>query len=248
MRSFLFIGAVVVLMGFSAYAQDNVLTVDLAQDHVDISTGFNGAQLSLFGVKKNGGQVAVIIKGPNKDFLVRKKQSAGGIWMNRSSLRFKDVPQFYDFALSDAEENILTDDLRKDSDIGFSSLKFEPVENKFKEEERKDFQRALVRNKQAQGLFPLEAKDIVFLSDTFFKTEFYVPPNVPTGQYVIETFLINDNHIVDKRVTHVKVAQVGFSSMIYRFANSYSLAYAMGIVLLAVVAGWLSNAVRRHNK
>lgn len=247
MRFFLFI-AVVVSLSFSAYAQDSALTVDLAEDHVDITTGFDGAQLSLFGVKKNGGQVAVVIKGPNKDALVRKKRSVGGIWMNRSSLRFKDVPQFYDFALSDAEDNILSDELRREAGIGFSSLKFDAVKNKFKADEQKDFQRALVRNKQTAGLFPLEAKNIIFLSDTFFKTEFYVPPNVPTGQYVIETFLINNNRIVDKRTTNVKVAQVGFSSAIYRFANMYSLAYAMGIVLLAVLAGWLSNAVRRHNK
>ena len=253
MRVFLFI-AVVVFMGFSGYvpvpvfASDNVLTVDLAQDHVDITTGFDGAQLSLFGVKKHGGQVAIVVKGPSRDALVRKKSSVGGIWMNRSSLRFKDVPQFYDFALSDAEENILTDDLRRDAGIGFASLKFDPVKNGYEEEERKAFQRALVRNRQVAGLFPLEAKDIIFLSDTFFKTEFYVPPNVPMGQYVIETFLISKGRIVDKRTTNVRVAQVGFSSIIYRIANSHSLAYAVGIVLLAVLAGWLSNAVRKYNK
>ena len=138
--------------------------------------------------------------------------------------------------------------MRKDAGIGFASLEYELEKNRLKDDEQKKFRKALVRNKQTQGLFPLEAKDIIFLSDTFFKTEFYVPSNVPTGQYVIETFLIDGDEIVDKRVTNVKVAKVGFNSMIYRVANSYDLAYAMAIVLLAVIAGWLSNAVRRSNK
>ena len=92
----------IMLVSFPVYAQENILTVDLAQDSVDITTGFDGAYLSLFGVKYNGGQVAVVIKGPTSDALVRKKESVGGMWMNRSSLRFRDVPQFYYFALSDS--------------------------------------------------------------------------------------------------------------------------------------------------
>ena len=238
----------VLCLALPVAAHNEPLTIDLAQDSVDITTGFDGAHLSLFGVKSNGGQVAVVIKGPEKDVLVRKKSSVFGIWMNRRSLRYDDVPQFYDFALSDAEDNILNADMRKDKGIGFEALKFSPEENDFSNDDQKAFQSALLRNKQESGLFPVEAKDVIFLSDTFFKTEFYVPSNVPTGDYVIETFLIDGGNVVDKSTTNVKVAQVGFSSGVYQFAHSYSLAYAIVIVLIAVVAGWLSNAVRQNNK
>jgi len=229
-------------------AKESVLTVDLAESNVDISTGFDGARLALFGVKGKDGHVAVVIKGPAKDALVRKKQSVAGVWMNRDALRYKDVPQFYDYALSDAEGNILNPDLRKDAGIGFEALKFSPHDSEdIKPEALKAFQQALVRNKQASGLFPIEPKDIVFLSDTFFKTEFYVPSNVPTGDFTIETFLIDGERIIDRNVTNVRVAQVGFSSAVDAFADSYSFLYAMVIVFIAVVAGWLSNAVRRNN-
>lgn len=244
----LFILAGVVLFVCPVMAQSGPLTVDLADKNVDITTGFDGARLALFGVKNKNGDVAVVIKGPAKDTLVRKKQSVAGVWMNRDVLRYKDVPQFYDYALSDAEENILNADMRKEAGIGFDALKFSPDDSAdLKPETVKAFQQALVRNKQADGFFPIEPKDIVFLSDTFFKTEFYVPSNVPTGEYVIETFLIDDGNILDKSVTNVKVAQVGFSFGVYRFAHSYSFLYALVIIFIAVVAGWLSNAVRRNN-
>ena len=242
-----FIFVLVLFSSADLWAQGNVLTVDLAQDHVDITTGFDGAHLSLFGVKNNGGQVAVVIKGPLRDALVRKKSSILGAWMNRQSLKYEDVPGFYDYALSDAEDNILSADLRREAGIGFEALKFSPEKSKLKPDALKEFQQALVRNKQAEKLFPVVPKDVVFLSDTFFKTEFYVPSNVPIGQYVIETFLIKDGNILDKRVTNVRVAQIGFSSGVYRFAHSYSFAYALIIVFIAVVAGWLSNVVRKNN-
>lgn len=228
-------------------AQERSLTVDLAQDSVDITTGFDGARLSLFGVKNKDGQVAVVIRGPKMDMLVRKKSSVMGAWMNKQSVRYKDIPKYYDFALSDKEENILNADLRKEAGIGFDALKFVPEETKLEDDELKGFQQALVRNKQAEGLFPVTPKDIVFLSETFFKTEFVMPSNVPVGEYVIETYLIDGMRILEKRETQVKVAQIGFSSNVYMFAHSYSLAYAMLIILIAVGAGWLSNAVRKNN-
>jgi len=243
-----FIVLVLLFVCVPVTAQDRVLTVDLARDSVDITTGFDGAHLSLFGEKNKNGDVAVVIKGPLKDVLVRRKSSFLGIWMNRESIRFKDVPRFYDYALSNSEDNILNDSMREEHDIGLKALRFKPEGDALDAEKLKTFSQALVRNKQAEGLFPIEARDIIFLSDTFFKTEFYVPSNVPTGQYVIETFLIDGGNVVDKHETNVKVAQVGFNSNVYMFAHSYSFAYALLIVFIAVLAGWLSNAVRQKNK
>ncbi len=226
-------------------AQDHTLTVDLAEDHVDITTGFDGAYITLFGVKNDDGDVVVVVRGPERNFVVRQKQQIAGAWLNRKSLTFEYVPEFYDFAASADVDTLLPIERRIEEKIGLAALKFEPSRDDVDAAEKKLFQDALVRNKQQEGLFPREAKEITFLSDTFFKTQLYVPSNVPTGHYVIETFLIDKHKIVDKRVTNLKVAQVGFSAGIYQFAHSYSLAYSIVIIVIAALAGWLSNAVRR---
>jgi len=243
---------IVMLFSFSlswpVLAQRKPIVVDLSEDQVEISTGFSGAFLSLYGVKTQKGQVAIVLRGPNKDVLVRQKNRFLGMWLNRHTHLYENVPRFYDYALSDAEENILTPELRKREGIGFAALAFPYEDEGESEAHKKAFDAALIRRKQADRLFPREPKDIIFLSDTFFKTEFYVPANVPTGQYVIETFLVDGEKIIDKRTVNVNVGQVGFSSSVYQFAHSYSFLYAVMIILIAVVAGWLSNAVRRTNK
>ena len=230
-----------------AHSNGDAITIDLAQDHVDITTGFNGARLHLFGEVTQNGQVVITVKGPKKDMVVRQKSRIGGVWMNSDSMRFENVPQFYDFAMSDAESDVLDSAKRRALGIGFSYLKFDPKDDDVSEDKRKRFQNALLREKQSEKLFPIEPERIVFLSDHFFRAEFYVPSNVPTGQYMIDTFFIRDGDIVEQKKTSVKVAQIGFAAGVKLFASSYSFAYAILIILIAVVAGWLSNAVRLEN-
>jgi uncharacterized protein (TIGR02186 family) len=230
------------------YGQERLLTVDVAEERVDITTGFTGVSLTVFGEAKTNGKIAIVLRGPDGDVIVRKKSRVLGTWMNRSSVRYEDVPLFYDFALSDAEKNFLTIEGRKIEGIGFAALKYSSIDDGVDEKTNKDFQQALIRNKRDVDLFPVGSKRVHFLSDSFFRTQFYLPANVPVGEYVIETFLIDNGRVLDKTSNTVSVAHIGFSSSVYRFAHSYSLAYAMIIVLIAVVAGWLSNAVRRNDK
>ena len=232
-----------------SYAQEDLpLTVDVAEERVDITTGFNGASLTVFGEASKKGKIAIVLRGPDEDVVVRKKKRVLGTWMNRHSVHYEDVPLFYDFALSDAEKNFLDRAGRKKEGIGFAALKFEPKGDKLDAETNKAFQQALIRNKRDIDLFPDGSKRVHFLSDSFFRTQFYLPANVSPGIYIIETFLIDDGAVMAKAVNYVNVEHVGFSATVYRFAQSFSLAYAMVIVLIAVVAGWLSNAVRRNDK
>ena len=72
-----------------------------------------------------------------------------------------------------------------------------------------------------------------------------MPSNLSTGAYVVDTYLIENEKVIDKRVTNLKVAHVGVNAGMHKFAYSYSFAYAILVVFIAVFAGWFSNAVRR---
>lgn len=227
-----------------ALAQKN-LTIDLASDHVDITTGFNGANLHLFGVKDRNGDVAVVIRGPNKKMTVRKKNRVLGIWMNTEYMDFEDVPAYYDFAISkqfgfNDEDEILL----RDNGVGLSTLVFEPDDVVPDRERVRSFQEALIRNKQVQGLFPLEGKNVEFLSENFFRTTMYLPANVPTGDYVIETLLFSGGKVIGRSTTNLAVAPVGLNARIYEFATQKSFYYGLICVLIAVFAGWGINVIR----
>lgn len=234
------------LLPHMAAAQNNDLVVDLAEDHVDITTGFNGAHLVLFGVKKQEGDVAVVIRGPAHTMVVRRKDNVGGVWINGRSMKFRDVPVYYDYALSRSEKVMAQSGGLKENGIGLDALYFSPDVSREDPEVVENFQEALIRNKQAQGLYPLKSKPVKFLQNDFFRVSFALPSNVPLGTYEIETFLFKDGAVLESHTTHLRVGQVGFGAKIYLFAHLHGLAYGLICVLVAVMAGVAVNMLRQR--
>lgn len=217
------------------------LTVDLAKDHVDITTGFTGAELVLFGMAEEGADVAVVIRGPRKDVIVRQKGRFLGAWLNREGMTFEDVPLFYDYALSRPEDEFMDEASRHNHEIGLSGLPFKPQSGRYHKEMVEEFEKALIRNRQAIGLFPQEPRTVSFLNSQLFKVVMHVPANVPTGTYEIQTFLVKGKDVKEVRTTKLTVAQVGFSAGVYKFSHSYAFSYALLCLSFAVFAGWFSN-------
>lgn len=241
MKIFVFILICLFFSQVSAQAQTAVtgrhLAVNLAADHVDISIGFNGADLTLFGVKNQSGQVAVIVRGPEQTTIVRRKSRALGIWMNTSSIEFLNVPVYYDFATSVPERDLAPRDVLRKYDIGLDALDIR-VEKNEDAGVLDSFQEALVRNRQAGGHFPLSPKPVTFISDDFFRVDFHVPADVPTGTYIVETILFQEGQVVDRRETKLRVAQVGFSADVHNFAYSNGLLYGFLAVGMALISGF----------
>jgi uncharacterized protein (TIGR02186 family) len=176
--------------------------------------------------------------------VVRRKENVMGTWINRRSMKFRDVPLYYDFAVNRPEAALASADLLRANGIGLNALYFDPDTEREDAEFIQNFREALVRNKQARGLFPLKPEEVTFLSSNLFRTSFYLPSNVPTGKYQVLTFLIKDGEIIEKRTTELRVAQVGFGARVFEFAHTRSLSYGLLCVFIAVSAGWMVNWLR----
>lgn len=227
----------------SAYAHQK-LAIDLASDLVEITTGFDGANIVLFGTKNEKGSVAITVTGPSKNMTVRKKNSFAGIWINSESMNFLEVPGYYNVSLegdfeSDDDKNIL-----KKNGITTSGLKIEPSNVKAKDKRIPVFRAALIRNKQEQGLYPKQPNDIQFIHDNFFKTEIYIPSNVPVGDYKVQAFIVDGEKIKETSALTLRVVQVGLSATLYQFAYDYGFFYGLICVCIAVFSGWIINTMR----
>lgn len=240
MRGMLLI-AVLVSVALPARA-DNVV-VDLSSDHVDITTGFNGTTLAVFGVRSGKGDIAVILRGPQRTMSVRRKESVVGAWINRSFETFKAVPSYYGYAISKPLQGLATPEVLQEHGVGTENLRFNKPDST--DPQRIFFRDALLRNKQSQGLYPEHAGTINFIGPDFFRADFYIPANVPVGEYEVQTLYFSNGTVRDTKIRTVRVAQVGGSARIHQFANDNSMIYGVLCVLLAVFAGWFSNRVRR---
>lgn len=237
------------ILFFAPAADAKSLTIDMARSRIDITMGFNGANVTLYGVKKGRGAVAVTIAGPERSLVVRRKARLPGvgIWANTKAVVFKAVPAYYNFALDRPTGELAPAATLKEYGIGFPALKFDPAKDEnIAPETLKAFQQALLRRKQDQELFPGTAQAVTYLDDAFFRVDFYIPPDVPTGLYKVKTYLIDGGRIQVTGTTQVNIAQKGTNAAIYRFAHEWSFAYGLLCVLFAMTMGWLSNSIRRR--
>jgi len=244
-RILFFMAGLFLLMPVAVAQPPGMLNISLAEKSIDITTGFDGARIILYGTRKAAGDIAVIIRGPDQNMVVRRKARLLGIWMNSKSVTFKDVPGYYDLALSRPARDIAPFNMLHRYNIGLDALDFETDDSE-DPELVSAFREALIRNQQGKGLFPMEAQPINFIEENFFKISFDLTSNVPAGSYKIDAFLIRDEAVIDVKTVELKVAQNGFSAGIFLFAHNQSLAYSVILVLMAVFFGWGAYALLRR--
>lgn len=221
-----------------SFAQEpQPLFLDVAQKTIDVTTGFEGADVIVFGIKGASGDLAILISGPEKRIVLRKKEKVSGLWMNRSSMDFRHVPLFYDYAVSRNEEDIASPEMLKNLNIGLNYLTFDPDTDK-SAEDISMFQDALIRTQQQRGLFSLKPKSISFIGAELFRTNFYLPKNIPMGQYKIEAILLDNGKVIARQDMPITVRPKGLAAMILMYATNFSFAYALTCLIIAVVAGF----------
>src|SRR5690606_4975942 len=114
------LAAMLVLAGAASAAP---LEIDLASDHVDITTGFTGADVVVYGLKERpGGEVAITISGPERTMVVRRKAEVMGAYINRQSVEFRRVPSYYDYALTAPSPDLAEEALLDANVIGLRAL------------------------------------------------------------------------------------------------------------------------------
>ena len=72
-------------------SQAKPLVADLSQYRIEIDSGFTGTRLLLFGSRNEIGDIVVVVRGPEKNFSVRKKERILGMWINRQENKFRNI-------------------------------------------------------------------------------------------------------------------------------------------------------------
>lgn len=215
------------------------LKLELARDKVDITTGFNGTQLPIFGISDDPkADIVITLTGPENTVVVRKKNRVGGAWMNTDSVQFRRVPSYYDYALTRAETEIGDSALMGQQAIGISGLGYYSEDANDDPQKVDSYRDALVSDMQSRGFYPLKYKDITLIEPTFFRVAFDLPPGVPTGLYTVKGLLVRNGEIVAEEIKSLQVGQVGFNARVYLFATENAFFYGIFTILIALISGW----------
>jgi uncharacterized protein (TIGR02186 family) len=226
-------------------ARAQALVADLSAHEIAITAGFSGTELLLFGATEGEGDVIVVVRGPSTTMNVRRKSRVLGIWINTESLRFDEVPSFYRVASSRPIKEITTPGMRQRHQIGIESVRAEPAVAA-SPQKLEAFRAGLIRTKVREDLWDDATGQVTFLGPKLFRTTIKFPPNVPTGIYNVEVFLLKDGREVGGQTSPMRVKKTGIGAAIYDFAHAQAALYGLAAVLLAVAAGWTASAAFRR--
>jgi uncharacterized protein (TIGR02186 family) len=226
-------------------AKSPPLVADLSENLIAITTGFTGTEVLLFGATEGVGDIIVVVRAPESQVVVRRKDRVGGVWINADSLIFEKVPGFYHVAASRPLADLLPPSVLQREQIGAVNLSVNPVTSG-PQSEVPLFAAALIRNKQRVGLFNPELGEIKFLGDRLFRTQVELPSSVPTGDYTATIYLVADGAIVDRTDTRLEIRKSGFEANVFEFANQNPSLYGIMAILIALAAGWFAGIVFRN--
>lgn len=220
------------------------LDVDISEPDLQITTGFDGDTLTLFGTTKPKGDIILLLKGPEKETVLRRKVDVVGLWIQAKSISFEDVPGYYHIASSKPVDDIAPPETLKELKLGLNSLTFPADEDT---SAVATFQEALIQNMQIKGLFSLTPDAVEYINDTLFKTRIHMPANVPLGDYTIEAFLFRNGKLIDREIKPFTVAQTGLTGDISHFSHEKPFFYGVFVVFLALLAGFSATILLRRD-
>ena len=248
MRRILFLMPLVLLglLGGGAGARAEPLVADLSNHLIAITTGFNGADVLLFGATDGPGDIVAVVRGPTGRAIVRQKGRLFGIWVNRDSMDFDEVPNFYAVAASRPLDELLSPEMAQRYRVGMLNLGIRAAEDQ-PEGADAAMLNALIHIKLGERLYRPKPGKIIFLGGQLFRADFHFPANVPTGSYLIEVLLVRNGKVVSAQTTPLIVSKIGIGADIFEFAHRHAAAYGLVAIVSALLAGWLAHLAFRRS-
>ena len=236
----------------------------LTETEVEVTSGFQGARIIVYGAvfdpTNRPSDVVVIVRGPEQPIRLARKTRVAGMWLNSRPVVFEGAPGFYMAASTRPLQDIARFGQLRRLGAGLDHLAIAaPAERRIETRygvkdmvvsrlgaDYLDWRRAVVRLKQAAGLYAADSTAITFVDRGLFRAEIALPTEAPIGRYQARIILFQDGQPVSMRARTLTVEKVGAERALYLFAHERPWLYGLVSAIIALAAGWAaSRAFRR---
>ncbi len=233
------------------------LTVAVSTPQVQITSNFTGVAITVFGViegandqvlLENGYEAAVVVIGPAQTVVERRKGRVFGVWANQAAATLVGVPSFYAIDSSKPPAALAQPATLDRLTLGFDHLVLPTgidAEGTPTQAEA-EFREAFIRLRAQSGLYT-EGTGLQFIGPTIFRSNTFLPANIPEGRYTVLAYLFTGQDLVAATDASFTVSKIGLEQTVASFSASQPLIYGMLVVALAIFAGWLGGVIFRRD-
>lgn len=232
-------------------AQEEVVA-GLSKNEIAITANFDGSDLLIYGAVKREVpvpadsrlEVIVTVEGPSTPITVRRKARLFGIWINTAAVEVDRAPSFYTVATTGPLDKILsqTEDLRRKISV---PQMIRSVGAPQDISDSRAFTEALIRIREANGLYSLHEGTVDLAEETLFRTDVDLPANLVEGAYRTRFFLLRDRQVVAMQDTVIDVRKVGMERWLYDLSRGQPAVYGVLALVIAAFAGWAASTAFR---
>ncbi|MBJ3763946.1 TIGR02186 family protein [Maribius pontilimi] len=246
------IRALLILLALALPAKAEDLVAGLSQSRISISANFDGSEILIFGAVKRDspipeGQLGIIVtvEGPKTPLTVRRKDKQALIWVNSAAVEIDRAPSFYAVNTSGPLEQVLkqTSDMRHSITVRRA---IRSVGAPMDIQDPTNFTDALIRIREAQGLYQQNVGAVEIEDQTLFNTSVALPANLVEGDYTSRIYLTREGQVIAEYASSIDVAKVGLERFLFTLAHDQPLAYGLLSLAIAIAAGWGASAVFRY--
>ncbi len=228
------------------------LFADLSQPRVDISYGFDGAELLVYGavqyprsrIPDQEPRIAVVARGPDQAVVVRQKARRAGIWINAASVEFGTVPSYAAVATTRPVEELLDTRTASLWEVGLANLALSP--RNADPAEIPAFTRGLIDLRRRAGLFRQDPAGVQVTENILYRARIAIPSAAPVGRYSVAVHLIEEGQVIATVTRSLDVRKTGFEAGVSRFAEQHGLLYGIAAVAMALATGWAASLIGRR--
>ena len=233
------------------------LIAEVSTRRVAIASNFSGTDLTVFGTverdastvsRARGYDIAVMLIGPRRTMVTRRKDRVLGIWINRD-WRTYDAPSFYAVATTKPLADLAAEAQLDAMQIGIDHLILpEGVPGGVEVlAGAAEFRDAFFDRQRRAGLYTEYPGSVRLLGGDLFSTTLPIPAEVPVGRYTARILAFSDGSPVAEHVSEIEVTKIGFEQKTADLAAHSGVAYGLVSVLIALVTGWLGGVLFRRD-
>ncbi len=256
---------VAALAGFVLYAtaamaqspaERETIEIGLSTNVVTITSDFSGADLTIFGALDNADplvqlqgryDVIVVLEGPDRPVVVRRKVRFFGMWINMESRQFNNVPISYSVATTRMPQDITGEKSYQQLALGADNIHLEPFDSDGDPVTIKAFGEALRGVKKRTGLYSIRPGGVQFLSKSLFRATLALPANVPVGYHKARAFLFKEGAFIQATSSGLQIVKSGMEQAVFDAAHDHGFFYGIFAVALAILTGWLGRLMFRRD-
>lgn len=238
-------------------ARSETLVFEPSSKSVEINSSFAGTTITVYGtVERDAGtvgrggdyEVAILLIGPERAVVTRRKDRVAGIWVNRDA-RTYHAPSFYAVATTRPIAEMASPAILKAAQVGLASLILpETVPGGVEVMAgTASFRDAYLRLRAHEGLYAEYPSAVRKIGQHLWTVTLPIPAEVPVGRYRVRTVLFADGSLLAEQTSEVEVVKSGFEQEVADLAAHMSVVYGLISVFIALFTGWLGGVLFRRD-